>query len=64
MRSFNIREKIVRKDPVYGEIEAFTFPGRYLNYTWDGPNMRITNFEQANQFIKRAYRKDWGTLDL
>ncbi len=31
---------------------------------WDGPNMRITNFEQANQFIKREYRKGWGELQL
>jgi hypothetical protein len=24
------------------------FPGRYITYKWDGENMRITNFEQAN----------------
>ncbi|MCK4879389.1 MAG: Gfo/Idh/MocA family oxidoreductase [Bacteroidales bacterium] len=63
LRSFNIREKIVRNDPVYGDLEAFTFPGRYIDYTWDGPNMKITNFEQANQFVKREYRKGWGTLN-
>jgi len=64
LRSFNIREKIKRVDPVYGEMESFNFPGRYINYKWDGPNMRITNFEQANQFIKRDYRKGWGELKL
>jgi predicted dehydrogenase len=26
---------------------------------WDGENMRITNFEPANQFVKRTYRGDW-----
>jgi predicted dehydrogenase len=64
LRSFNIREKISRKDPVYGEMESFIFPGRYINYQWDGPNMRITNFEQANQFVKREYRKGWGELKI
>lgn len=64
LRSFNIREKISRKDPVYGEMEGFVFPGRYINYKWDGENMRITNFEKANQFIKREYRKGWGELKL
>lgn len=28
---------------------------------WDGENMRITNFEPANQFIKRKYRGNWGS---
>lgn len=26
---------------------------------WDGQNMRITNFEPANQFVKREYRSGW-----
>jgi predicted dehydrogenase len=64
LRSFNIREKIKRKDPVYGEMESLVFPGRYITYKWDGPNMRITNFEQANQFVKREYRKGWGEIKL
>jgi len=64
LRSFNIREKVVKMDPVYGEMESYTFPGRYIDYTWDGPNMKITNFEQANQFVKREYREGWGALTL
>ncbi|HEX5023679.1 MAG TPA: Gfo/Idh/MocA family oxidoreductase [Agriterribacter sp.] len=27
---------------------------------WDGEAMRITNFEPANQFVKRTYRGNWG----
>lgn len=27
---------------------------------WDGENMRITNFEPANQFVKRTYRENWS----
>jgi predicted dehydrogenase len=26
---------------------------------WDGPNMKITNDEKANAFLKREYRKGW-----
>jgi len=34
------------------------FPGR-KKLLWDGKNMRITNFEPANQFVKRNYRGNW-----
>jgi predicted dehydrogenase len=64
LRCFNIRNKISRKDPVYGDMESYVFPGRYINYKWDGENMRITNFEQANQFIRRDYRQGWGKLEI
>ena len=26
---------------------------------WDGPNMRVTNNEAANQFVRRQYRAGW-----
>ena len=26
---------------------------------WDAANMRITNFDEANQFVKREYRSGW-----
>jgi hypothetical protein len=64
LRCFNLREKIKRKDPVYGEMESNIWPGRYINFRWDGINMKITNFNQANQFVKRTYRKGWGELKL
>jgi len=64
LRTFDIQEKIKYKDPVYGEQERFQFNGRYKALKWDGANMRVTNFEPANQFIKREYRKGWGELKL
>lgn len=64
LRSFNIREEVKRIDPVYGEMTGYNYPGRYISYKWDGENMRITNFESANQFVKREYRKGWGELKL
>ena len=39
------------------------FPGR-KQLLWDGQNMKITNFEPANQFVKRRYRNGWGELNL
>ena len=26
---------------------------------WDAKNMKITNFDEANQFVKREYRDGW-----
>ena len=26
---------------------------------WDGPNLKVTNCPEADQFIKREYRKGW-----
>jgi hypothetical protein len=47
VRSYNHQEKNSK-----GEI---TYPGR-KQLLWDGENMKITNFEPANQFVKREYR--------
>jgi len=46
----------------YNIKEGNNFPGR-KKLLWDGANMRITNFEAANQFVKREYRSGW-TLSL
>jgi predicted dehydrogenase len=29
---------------------------------WDAPNMRITNFEPANQYVRREYRQGWDLV--
>ena len=26
---------------------------------WDGPNMRVTNNQAANEFVRREYRRGW-----
>jgi Oxidoreductase family, NAD-binding Rossmann fold/Oxidoreductase family, C-terminal alpha/beta domain len=49
----------------YSETDAKgarTFPGR-KKLLWDGEAMKITNFEPANQFVKRNYRGG-RSLDL
>jgi predicted dehydrogenase len=51
LRSFDYRIK--------NDQGNWDYPGRYIKLNWDGPNMRITNFEPANQFVKREYRTGW-----
>lgn len=50
IRSFNLRE---------ARGDNFDYPGRKKLH-WDGKNMRITNFDAANQFVKREYREGWS----
>ena len=38
-----------------------SFNGR-KKLLWDGKNMRITNFEEANQFVSRDYREGWKLI--
>lgn len=37
-----------------------SYPGRGIKLLWDGDNMKITNFDEANQFVKRTYRDGWS----
>lgn len=53
IRSHDIREP--RKD----RPDQYDYPGRNIKLMWDGKNMKITNFEPANQFVKREYREGW-----
>ncbi len=36
-----------------------SYPGRKRLF-WDAENMKITNFEPANQFVMREYREGWS----
>lgn len=35
------------------------YPGRYRKLLWDSENMKVTNFDDVNQFVKREYRQGW-----
>jgi hypothetical protein len=35
------------------------WPGR-KKLLWDAKNMKITNFDEANQFVRREYRNGWS----
>lgn len=46
---------------VKGENNRMTFPGR-KKLLWDGKNMKITNWDDANQFVARKYRDGWKLI--
>ncbi len=35
-----------------------SFPGR-KKLLWDAENMKITNYDEANQYVRRTYREGW-----
>jgi len=51
IRSYNIQKQVGNET---------SYPGRHIKLLWDGPNMKITNFDEANQFVKRQYRGNWS----
>ncbi len=53
MGNLAIRSYMLRKENSKGQME---FYGR-KKLLWDGENMRITNLEEANQFVGRTYRE-------
>jgi hypothetical protein len=38
---------------------AIRLASRNTVLKWDGPNMRVTNLEEANQYIHKEYREGW-----
>jgi predicted dehydrogenase len=53
IRSFDVRK------PRADQPNRYDYPGRYIKLLWDAPNMKITNFDDANAFVKREYRTGW-----
>lgn len=53
IRSFDYREP---------SGNGFNYPGRGITLQWDAENMKVTNFDAANQFVKRTYRAGWPEL--
>ena len=37
---------------------AVRYPYEKLN--WDGENMKVTNHEKANAYVRRPYREGWS----
>ena len=55
MGNLAIRSFMLRRSSGNGKMEYY---GR-KKLLWDGDNMKITNLEEANQFVTRVYRKGW-----
>ncbi len=55
MGNLAIRSYMLKSKNEKGDID---FHGR-MKLLWDGINMKITNFDEANQFVSRDYRSGW-----
>ncbi|PRY15499.1 oxidoreductase family protein [Pontibacter ummariensis] len=58
MANLAIRGNDVRKARAEGN--GFDYLGRNIKLLWDNQNMRITNLDEVNQFVKREYRSGWS----
>lgn len=56
IRSFQHKTRVPSQEP--GGRGPFQYPGR-RKIQWDGANMRVTNFEKANEWVNGAYRGGW-----
>jgi predicted dehydrogenase len=64
MGNLAIRSYDIQKKRPGGRDDQFDYPGRFIKLMWDGPNMKITNFDDANQFVRRDYRDGWKMQGL
>lgn len=58
MANLAIRAHDVRKPRADGK--GFDYPGRTIKLLWDNDNMKVTNFDDVNQFVKRQYRDGYS----
>jgi predicted dehydrogenase len=58
MANLAIRGYDVRKPRASGN--GFDYPGRYVELLWDNAQMRVTNLDEVNQFVKRDYRDGYS----
>jgi hypothetical protein len=58
--NLSLRGQDIRKTSQNEKGETnYEYPGRDLKMIWDSENMKVTNFDEANQFVKRDYRSGW-----
>jgi len=50
--------KTLKEGKKVGDWDPYNYPGR-KNILWDGNNMKVTNWEEANLWVKRDYRAGW-----
>ncbi|EAR16399.1 Gfo/Idh/MocA family protein [Robiginitalea biformata] len=55
IRAFQYKNRVT--DPDSGR-SYFEYPGR-KKIMWDGENMRVTNFDKANEWVNGSYREGW-----
>jgi len=50
--------KTLKEGKKVGDWDPYEYPGR-RKLLWDGENMKITNYDKANEWVTREYRKGW-----
>ncbi|CAM4164164.1 Gfo/Idh/MocA family protein [Zobellia roscoffensis] len=50
--------KKLKEGKKIGDWDPFEYPGR-RKILWDGDNMKVTNWDMANEWVKGKYRKGW-----
>jgi hypothetical protein len=58
MANLAIRAHDIRKERADGK--GYDWPGRNIKLVWDNDNMKVTNFDDVNQFVKREYREGYS----
>lgn len=58
MANLAIRANDLRKPKASGN--GFDYPGRYVQLLWDNKNMKVSNLDDVNQFVKRDYRQGFS----
>ena len=58
MANLAIRAHDIRKPKADGN--GFDWPGRNIKLVWDNNAMKVTNFDDVNQFVKREYRDGYS----
>ncbi|MCX2678862.1 Gfo/Idh/MocA family oxidoreductase [Galbibacter sp. EGI 63066] len=50
--------KVLKPGKKAGDWAPYDYPGR-RKILWDGENMRVTNYKDANKWVKGNYREGW-----
>lgn len=60
MANLAIRGTNLRKPRQNGR--GYDYIGTDVKLLWDAQQMKVTNFDEVNQFVKREYRKGWDLI--
>jgi len=50
--------KTLKEGKKHGDWDPYNYPGR-RTILWDGEAMKVTNYDHANNWVKRDYREGW-----
>lgn len=55
----NLAIRVADKPKLRASGKGYDYPGSNTKLLWDNQNMRVTNYDEANEYVKREYRKGW-----